>query len=450
MPWQSKQQTSVIVHVYKNRKKTSINSRQQKAAGYVVIIDFRNTRFTERPPPTPPTPQSLCSLHQPQHYIWLVTLHSTVDRLRGGSLSPAEISPTPPDAWLPHGLHSGRALWLWGLKLLAAAAGFFPSYAPLTDPLSAAEAWPRCSEGTRGCRSSSSEMANTGTLTWSPSRLFPGWPLSGWRWGEGEEEEGPGSAGEGEQWAAPGALAGSAAAASRPKQGAAKRGRRRLLVELRRRCLWDDCVSGYEALLMDESDAALCSALASRWASEKTFLSSPPLPPAARPDGPWGRQTTHTPNSTTGFNWSDWSWCVYWRCPPAWWRDWWSSSCTTSYAAAAAEGGSPGTCARSTPLAWRRPCWSWSRWARRRGRGTASRPPGRAPCRCAAGTCLAAEREKCTFSERVQPSPRVQGSKVELTNRPKTASTETAPTWKEASHLCRRAPGAPPPEQQRI
>lgn len=145
------------------------------------------------------------------------------------------------------------------------AAGFFPSYAPLTNPFSTAEAevWPRCSHGTRGCRSSSSEMANTGTLTWSPSRLFAAWPLSAWRCVEGEEEE-PGSDGEVSGAGAPGLFAGSDAAESRPKQGPVKRERRRLLMELRRRCLCADCVRGKEALLMAESETVLWSALASR------------------------------------------------------------------------------------------------------------------------------------------------------------------------------------------
>lgn len=62
-----------------------------------------------------------------------------------------------------------------------------------------------------------------------------------------------------------------------------KRERRRLLMELRRRCLCADCVRGKEALPTDESEMALWSALASRWASEKTFL--PSLPSATRLGG---------------------------------------------------------------------------------------------------------------------------------------------------------------------
>lgn len=140
-----------------------------------------------------------------------------------------EASRTPPDAWLPHGLHSPLALWLLGLP----PADLFPSYAPFTSPFSIGDAagCSRCSAGTNGWRSSSSDIANTGTLTWSPSpwaspRRLPDWlPSTG---DAAETDTGSGVAG---------ALVGSAVPESKPKQGPVKRERRRLLVELRRRCL---------------------------------------------------------------------------------------------------------------------------------------------------------------------------------------------------------------------
>lgn len=103
-------------------------------------------------------------------HIWLVTLHSPVDTLRDGWLlstafdSLEESEPTPPDTWLPQSLHS--ALGLWEPRLVLPRTGALPSHVPVTSPLSKADAevCSRCSAGTRGCRSSSSEMANTGTL----------------------------------------------------------------------------------------------------------------------------------------------------------------------------------------------------------------------------------------------------------------------------------------------
>lgn len=150
-----------------------------------------------------------------------------------------ESEPTPPDTWLPQSLHS--ALGLWEPRLVLPRTGALPSHVPVTSPLSKADAevCSRCSAGTRGCRSSSSEMANTGTLMWSPS---PGksraWPLSIWHWGEEEALE------TGSEEEEPGAFARSAVAERRPKHVPVNRGRRRLLVELRRRCLWAGCVRG--------------------------------------------------------------------------------------------------------------------------------------------------------------------------------------------------------------
>lgn len=141
--------SSSAYNFIKNRKRLSTNSCQQEAAGYVGITDFTNTYFTERqkhnPPPLPFPRVSAPFTSVITGYIRLVTLHSTVARLRDGSPSPAtmdsvgESRTTPPDAWLPHGLHSGRALWFGGWRLFP-AVGFFPSYAPLTNPFSTAEA----------------------------------------------------------------------------------------------------------------------------------------------------------------------------------------------------------------------------------------------------------------------------------------------------------------------
>lgn len=125
------------------------------------------------------------------------------------------------------------------------------------------------SADTRGCRSSSSEIANTGTVTWSSSTL----DTSPWSccWLEGaplvsesmSEVVIPFACG----------LEASDAPESRPKHGVLKRVRRRLLVELSRRWRWAGRVRGYEALLMKESEWQLLAGLR-RGASERTF----PLP----------------------------------------------------------------------------------------------------------------------------------------------------------------------------
>lgn len=187
-------------------------------------------------------------------HIWFMTEHSPADRLTGDWPMFAacdsvnvlkECGPTPPDTWLPHGLHSGLARL--GLRPTLPTGGLLQSYGPLTLPFckAGAEVRSRCSAETRGCWSSSSDIANTGTLMWSPSpgnsRLFTTWPLSIWRWvEEGELELGS----DGGPGVTPDPFGGSFVSERRPKQGPVNRERRRLLVELRRRCLCECCVSG--------------------------------------------------------------------------------------------------------------------------------------------------------------------------------------------------------------
>ncbi|KAG7241371.1 hypothetical protein INR49_025571, partial [Caranx melampygus] len=71
------------------------------------------------------------------HAIWLsLTVFDSVTLV--GIMEGS--GPAPPDTWLPHGLHSGLALWLWGLRFVLPATGLFPSYVPLISPFNTAGA----------------------------------------------------------------------------------------------------------------------------------------------------------------------------------------------------------------------------------------------------------------------------------------------------------------------
>lgn len=192
-------------------------------------------------------------LEQSRLHFWIYSLHE-----RGPSISRDNIPPWPPVRPSPVDLTLGS--WPFDRSGTFSPSHFcsfvFKGSSRRSD--------------TRGCRSSSSEIANTGTVTWSSSPLNS---LPWTCWPEGALVVSESWFGDVFPFVAvnPCCLLDSDVPESRPKHGALKRARRRLLVELSRRWRCAGWVSGYEALLMKEESSGLC-----RGASERIFA----LPPS--------------------------------------------------------------------------------------------------------------------------------------------------------------------------